>query len=342
MTQLKEVSHLITCLWSVSKLLSDTERDMCPVLSDLAHLLLESSQRPSEASARITVEDKDIRTSNYKDTQWKRSTDIWASDVKVGSLEICYDSEFEGEDSEISGGSLFIETVAAELGKYIERKQLDRIRWQQYRELELYASLMRHDLRNDLGVILGNLDVARMAFSGGESEVTDILSSIEAVCDRMLSLVESLAVSEQPLDIGIAEHIKLISSRAEAANPNLTIKIRVDGNARDSKTPKSRLLPLVFDNLLRNASIHAGESPVVTILIRRKESKICITVSDNGPGVPREVRENLFQRGVSTRGGGLGLYLSREVLKALGGSIDLVDSEGSTGATFFIEIPSLK
>jgi len=64
-------------------------------------------------------------------------------------------------------------------------------------------------------------------------------------------------------------------------------------------------------------------------------------VADDGPGVAEEVRDNLFHKGVSTRGGGLGLYLSKAIVDALGGSIELVDSEKGAGATFRILLPTV-
>ena len=63
------------------------------------------------------------------------------------------------------------------------------------------------------------------------------------------------------------------------------------------------------------------------------------SVSDDGPGITSEVRDKLFQRGVSTRGGGLGLYLSREVVMAINGSIELVESSSEKGATFKVLLP---
>jgi signal transduction histidine kinase len=62
-------------------------------------------------------------------------------------------------------------------------------------------------------------------------------------------------------------------------------------------------------------------------------------VSDNGPGISPEIREKLFEKGVSTGGSGLGLYLSKKVIEAYGGSIELVDPRtDEEGAVFIVKL----
>ena len=73
--------------------------------------------------------------------------------------------------------------------------------------------------------------------------------------------------------------------------------------------------------------------------MKRRSGFVIIRISDDGPGVSEVVRATLFQKGVSTRGGGLGLYLSRQVIETMGGSIELVSSKSGEGAVFEIKLP---
>ena len=70
-----------------------------------------------------------------------------------------------------------------------------------------------------------------------------------------------------------------------------------------------------------------------------KDDRVLIRVSDNGPGIPESIRSSLFMRGVSTNGGGLGLFLTREILRACDGDIRLEVSGIGEGAVFMIELP---
>ena len=60
-------------------------------------------------------------------------------------------------------------------------------------------------------------------------------------------------------------------------------------------------------------------------------------VSDEGPGVREEIRNHIFARGGSGDGHGFGLYLTRQIVAACGGTIEIVDT--GVGATFKIVIP---
>ncbi len=96
---------------------------------------------------------------------------------------------------------------------------------------------------------------------------------------------------------------------------------------------------MVWENLIRNAVEHAGESSIIDIEISREENSILVLFSDNGPGVLEKVRKRLFQKGTTTVEGGLGLYLSREIIQSIGGTIELVTDESVEGAKFKIILP---
>ena len=90
----------------------------------------------------------------------------------------------------------------------------------------------------------------------------------------------------------------------------------------------------VFVNLARNAA-EAGARTVSTTA-RARDGRIYVTVADDGPGLPERARENLFrpfQGSTRPDGSGLGLAIAREIMRAHGGSIRLISSDG--GGTVF-------
>ncbi|PWJ83747.1 phospho-acceptor domain-containing protein [Pseudaminobacter salicylatoxidans] len=98
----------------------------------------------------------------------------------------------------------------------------------------------------------------------------------------------------------------------------------------------------VVFNLVRNAieaAGYAGSGGRVTIQLRRDVSHILLEVTDNGPGVPEELRPRLFTPFTTTRpdGTGLGLALSQRLVERAGGEIALVDRDA--GATFRVVLP---
>ena len=98
------------------------------------------------------------------------------------------------------------------------------------------------------------------------------------------------------------------------------------------------MLQMAFANLFRNSAEYAGQDPSVFISVSKDEHNAIITIRDNGPGIQGEHQNRLFERGGGSGDGhGFGLYLTKQIVAACSGSIELVDSE--TGAEFRIVLP---
>ena len=92
----------------------------------------------------------------------------------------------------------------------------------------------------------------------------------------------------------------------------------------------ARLIGIVFDNLLRNSAEYSEGDVAVVIDVSQDGGNVQAIISDNGPGIPEEIRPGLFEKGVSTTGGGFGLYLSKRVVDGYGGSIELIPKDQGT------------
>jgi signal transduction histidine kinase len=94
-----------------------------------------------------------------------------------------------------------------------------------------------------------------------------------------------------------------------------------------------------LDNLLVNSLHHVADGGRVHMTAALDYGRLRLTVSDDGPGVPIELREHIFEPFVTSRGGGtgLGLAIVREIVEAHGGAVRLVPS--ATGAVFEMELP---
>jgi two-component system phosphate regulon sensor histidine kinase PhoR len=109
-------------------------------------------------------------------------------------------------------------------------------------------------------------------------------------------------------------------------------------------------LEILFRNLIDNAVKYGGRPPRVDVLAQpTDDGKVIVSISDNGPGIPVAQRRKVFGRFVrlgnelerSTPGTGLGLYLVRNVTKAIGGTIRVHDQADRPGTEFQVTIPGL-
>ena len=252
----------------------------------------------------------------------------------------------------------FVETAARWVGMVAIRAELSERLAQQAEEQgrraaadELIA-ILAHDLRNHLAPISGRLQLmqrwaARERQETAQSHVAELARGIDRLRHLVADLLDStrlehglFTLERRPTDlVSLARDVAAVmsgtSSRIDvlACDPELTAVADPD-RVRQS-----------LENLLVNALKYSPESLPVTVELRRERRDDSdwglISVIDNGPGVPREVQDRLFERfatGPGSQGLGLGLYLAGRVAEAHGGSLSLESAPGM-GARFTLALP---
>jgi len=129
-----------------------------------------------------------------------------------------------------------------------------------------------------------------------------------------------------------------VLEQASKSHPTLKIKIDIEKEVEQTEIAGGRLLSMVFSNLLRNVEDYASGTARVIIHARKQENQVEFLVEDDGPGVDPSIKDKLFQAGVSTSGGGLGLYLCKRVVEGYRGSMEYIDNQ-KEGAAFRILLP---
>lgn len=207
------------------------------------------------------------------------------------------------------------------------------------RELEIYTSLLRHDLGNDIQMVLGGIELSQMTRSD-EKKQSAFLESTLAAAERMKSLIHVFSLSEEELDSDILTVLEMISRRASIAFKGMEISISATENVRRNPPHYGRLAAIAFENLFRNSSQHAGENPHVSISLSMNDSELEILFSDDGPGIDESIQDRIFSRGITTgkKGKGLGLYLTKTIIESENGQIEYVPSNHK-GCCFRILLP---
>jgi len=199
--------------------------------------------------------------------------------------------------------------------------------------LDEFAGVVSHDLRNPLNVAQGRLEIAR---DDCDSPELDHVAGALARMERIIGDVLWLARAGR--DIGDTEPVDLAATVEDAwtlvvdgaTDAELVVAPELVGRTIDADGDR---LSQLLENLLSNAITHGGDG--VTVRVDATETGFAI--SDDGPGIPPENREKVFDPGysLSADGTGFGLGIVRQIIDAHGWTIS-VEAADSGGARFEI------
>ncbi len=213
-------------------------------------------------------------------------------------------------------------------------------------ELEALNRVVRHDIRNDMNVILGwGALLEDHVDETGEAYLKKILRT----CDSILELTETsrdfvealtgeeaLETTPIPLRSTLETDVDL---RAESFP---SARFALDPDFPDVAVQANGMLSSVFRNLLNNAVQHNdAEIPEVEIHGERANGTVIVRVADNGPGIPDDQKEAIFgkgEKGMDSPGTGIGLYLVRTLVEQYGGDV-WVENREPRGAVFLVRLP---
>lgn len=215
-----------------------------------------------------------------------------------------------------------------------DRKRAQEELKRRTQELENFANVVSHDLRNPLNVASGYLDLL------DDEHESPHIESIRTAHERMQELIENiLMLARQGKTIDDIEPVALDVcvedswATVETADATLTVEttqaIAADGGR----------LQQLLGNLIRNAVEHGGDN--VTITVGNLDGGFY--VEDDGPGIPVGERDKVFESGYSkTEGGtGLGLSIVREIIDAHGWDVCVTESSDGGARFEFTGVESL-
>jgi signal transduction histidine kinase len=196
-----------------------------------------------------------------------------------------------------------------------------------------------HGLRNPLSAVKSHLE----SMPANKTESSEAISAV----DRMGAMIDSAVMTLRENEGGVLYQITIQELLGVFEDRFSPIAVRhniiLNTESKDKLELDNReasLILLIIENIICNSIEACGDQGEIFL---STPNDGVISVSDNGPGIPENVKEKLFQAGVSTKGqgSGLGLAISKQLSVSIGAELCLV-ATGKNGTTFELRLASSK
>lgn len=226
------------------------------------------------------------------------------------------------------------------------KRSQQRVR-EQRDQLRVLNQIVRHDIGNNLQVVLGRLDLLE---DGADEDDIESIRTVRQNIDEAIALTRTAQeMAEATLDghddsrrIALASTLRDQVSVAQSSFDHTDIT--VDGTVPDVSVYADGMLDSVFRNLLENAVRHNDKStPEVTVSVSEgPDDAIVVRIADNGPGISDSRKTELFgygEKGSESTGSGMGTYLIDTLVTEYGGDVWVEDGDPE-GAVFAVSLPT--
>ncbi len=211
-----------------------------------------------------------------------------------------------------------------------------------------------HELRTPIAAVLGYSELYRQGALVDRKDVDNAMRRIGTETSRMERLVADLLLlarldrprALEPVLVNLTDVVRDASTNSQAIDPTYPITITSADSVR--VMGDEQRLTQVVANLLANARVHTPQGTSVTVSIREIGDRVILEVIDDGPGLPEDDSEKLFERfyridssrSRETGGAGLGLAIVAAIVTAHDGTIEAANEDGH-GARVTVTLPAV-
>ncbi len=265
-----------------------------------------------------------------------------------GSEHVAVQALHSGAKDYLVKGSVTVESLARCVSNAVEKTRLEAEVKAQRRDLESFSSVIGHDLQQPLCSIKGNVEVLAEFFVDQSSEqgqefAAAAIRTVARMDELLLKLLNYCRANtvEALEDVELSRVLKLTIENLNAAIRESGTAIHV--GALPAVQGNEPLLIQLFQNLISNAIRYSNaEQPTIRIDAEQEGPLLRVRVADNGPGIPPDKLESIFQpftRAVheGKMGFGLGLATCRRIAERIGATIR-AHNVPDGGAEFIVQM----
>ena len=241
-----------------------------------------------------------------------------------------------------------LEELVEERSRELDEAQRELVRSERLAAIGQLTGTVSHELRNPLGTIRSSFAIVGNHLQSSHGPVARALERIERNIDRCVTIIDELLAYTRVRDMHlepVAIDEWLTDQVVDEDIPHSVSVVLDCQSGQIVHIDRERLRRAIL-NVLQNAwqalteSEHDGDQATVAISTRVADGRLALGIADNGPGIPEDIRERIFDPLFSTKsfGVGLGLPLVRQIVDQHGGEITVETALGE-GTTITLMLP---
>jgi signal transduction histidine kinase len=203
-----------------------------------------------------------------------------------------------------------------------------------------------HEVKNPINAIVVHLELLKTKLGDASAPAVRHLEVIDAEIHRLDRVVQTLVDFSRPVELRLSEQDLrpviddvLALAAEELSTHNVTLVSRLPSKPLVAKIDADLLKQAVL-NVIQNGAQAMPQGGRLEVILEEEGKTAVLRVSDEGPGIPEEIREKIFDLYFTTKSGGsgIGLAMTYRILQFHHGSVE-VESEVGRGAEFLLRIP---
>jgi signal transduction histidine kinase len=270
----------------------------------------------------------------------------------------------DGEERLVTGSALpllsadgSVRGVIAAFNDITDRKRAEQRLAQEMRNKDAFLSTLSHEVRTPLSALANGVEILRQ-LAGGDAKAGEVIAMMARQQKHLARLIDDLLdvsklgrgeISLRLTRVDVSQCVRDVvhATEAELAAKGQTIHfspspepVMVEGDAAR--------ITQVITNLVVNAHKYSPADGTIAVSTRREGDEVVLTVADSGSGLSAEVLPRIFEQFFTTasapwaKGGlGIGLWLSRELVKLHRGTIAAANCTPGPGACFTVRLPGI-
>lgn len=353
--KLKERVKELTCLYKISKIISESNCIDKKVLKKIIVTTKKAWRFSDDAVVELQIQDRNFTTGEITPSNIYQISYITIEETSLSFIKVYYPEKKYTKNSFLEDEQKLLDIIAFEIGNYItkfqklEKEILLRKSSERNNRLSILGEItagVAHELNTPLGNILGYAEIIKDQTNNPEitadiATIINLAAYSKGIANKLVFFACEMPQQLQQNDIKEIVNFTTLFLRQNFLKKEIKSNVIFKNETITAKVDSVQITQVLF-NLLINAIYASPQKSTVTTTVDSDTQNILISIQDEGHGIPENIKHKIFEPFFTTKplkdGSGFGLSVVNGIVKNHNGEITIKDNY-PTGTIFNIKIP---